>query len=105
MRAPLISRMPVKLATATSRIREVTVFDGLDLGWTYTSTLAVDVTHDLSVVSKTSKGVLEEDIGDADVGWLHRCHHARQGNRWRCRHGSQSGDLLCPFGLPRGRRG
>ena len=30
----------------------VTVFDGLDLGWHYTSSLAVDITHDLVVTSK-----------------------------------------------------
>ena len=41
-------------------VREVTVFDGLDLGWTYTSELAFDVTHDLSVVSKTTKGVAKK---------------------------------------------
>ncbi len=35
---------------------EVTVFDGLDLGWTYTSSLAVDITHDLAVVSGTTEG-------------------------------------------------
>ena len=41
-------------------VRAVTVFDGLDLGWTYTSSLAFDVTHDLSVVSKTTKGVAKK---------------------------------------------
>ena len=35
----------------------MTVFDGLDLGWTYTSSLAVDITHDLTVVSKKFPGV------------------------------------------------
>ena len=49
--------------TGTARsVREVTVFDGLDLGWTYTSDLAFDVTHDLSVVSKTTKGVKEKSL-------------------------------------------
>ena len=39
------------------RVAEVTIFDGLDLGWTYTSGLDIDITHDLSVVSAESKGV------------------------------------------------
>ena len=33
------------------------VFDGVDLGWHYTSSLNMNVTHDLTVVQKTSKGV------------------------------------------------
>ncbi len=43
--------------TGDQSIREVAVFDGLDLGWTYTSNLDFDVTHDLAVVNKTTKGV------------------------------------------------
>jgi len=39
------------------QVTEVTVFDGLDLGWHYTSSLDVTVTHDLSVTSAEVKGV------------------------------------------------
>ena len=35
-------------------VEEVTVFDGLDLGWHYTSNLDVAVTHDLAVTSGES---------------------------------------------------
>ncbi|MYB32299.1 MAG: hypothetical protein F4Y20_07220, partial [Acidobacteria bacterium] len=38
-------------------LEEVTVFDGLDLGWHYTSSLDVTVTHDLAVTSAEVKGV------------------------------------------------
>ena len=33
------------------------MFDGLDLGWHYTSSLDVTITHDLSVTSDEVKGV------------------------------------------------
>ena len=38
-------------AEGDQTVEEVTVFDGLDLGWHYTSSLDVDITHDLAVVS------------------------------------------------------
>ena len=58
----------------------MTVFDGLDLGWTYTSSLATNITHDLSVVSDTrSKGVKKAFVGDTVEGRLDRQDHARRG--------------------------
>ena len=36
---------------------DVRIFDGLDLGWLYTSSAATTVTHDLAVTSMESKGV------------------------------------------------
>ena len=42
---------------AVSAAATVTVFDGLDLGWTYTSSLATKVTHDLTVVSSDPAAV------------------------------------------------
>ena len=64
-------------ADADDQPTEVTVFDGLDLGWTYTSSLAFNVTHDLSVVSDERKGVKKQasatamavnSIGRIDLG-------------------------------------
>ena len=43
-----------------AQVTEVTVFDGLDLGWHYTSSLGVTVTHDLSVTSAEVTGVGKE---------------------------------------------
>ena len=47
-------------STETPAVTEVTVFDGLDLGWHYTSSLGVTITHDLSVTSAEVKGVAKK---------------------------------------------
>ena len=41
-------------------IVEVAVFDGLDLGWTYTSDDKFNAKHDLAVVSGTKKGIAKK---------------------------------------------
>ena len=55
-----------------AEVVEVTVFDGLDLGWHYTSSLDVTITHDLSVTSDEVKGVKKKSsatsLGMSSVG-------------------------------------
>ena len=51
----------VAAANDDPRVAAVTVFDGLDLGWTYSSSLDVTITHDLSVTSA------ESDAGDTSM--------------------------------------
>ena len=46
-----------KAETDFAGVVEVAVYDGLDLGWHYTSSLDVDITHDLAVTSAETKGV------------------------------------------------
>ena len=62
----------VAAADPDPAVIEVTVFDGLDLGWHYTSSLDVNITHDLSVTSDEAKGVKAKSsatsLGMSSVG-------------------------------------
>ena len=59
-------------ADGNQTIEQVAVFDGLDLGWHYSSSLDVTITHDLSVTSAEVKGVKKKSsatsLGMSSIG-------------------------------------
>ena len=82
-------------AAGTTPVTEVTVFDGLDLGWHYTSSLDVYITHDLSVTSTEDKSVKKKSTETALKMNSVRQDHARPRSR------GERPDLLRPFGRTR----
>ena len=52
-----LSHLAVDGPEADNTVEDVRIFDGLDLGWIYTSSAKTNVTHDLAVTNMTDEGV------------------------------------------------